>query len=587
MSGAVILPDSYGFASSFGLNNTTLGPTFRARWICSNERYRELDRRQSYYDCTQHDWKQYDFDGRICRPGPPTQQPLLVTEASGTYVPLKARRPSNPYRLARIIVSAFTNLVFGQGRFPQVRIAGDADTQDFLQCLCKVSSLSVRMVQARNIGGAVGSVGLSWCFYNGAPRVSVHYPKHLHVHDWEDRELLVPKHVSEVYYYPDDVFDVAKNKYVRKWFWYRRDWTTEADITFQRIEFKGDKDPVWTIDETSTVRHGDGFCHFVWIQNEPSEDIDGSSDYQGLYENFDSIDTIYSVLTRGTTLNLDPTLVLKMDLDYFQRMGVKKGSDNALCVGESGDASYLELSGQSSQTGIDLFMSMRQSTLEVAQCVITDPDKVTASGVSSVALKVIYASMLSRCDMFRDQYGEGLRRLLDQMVRAARTRIGMTTPEGAQLQLTLPKRAEERQLIGSDGEPTEETEIVMIDRKLGSGGYIDLVWGVYFEPTADDQTKTVTTLSLATGGKAFLSKRSATEMAAAAFALNAEEEVRRVDMQSKIDKVAMQAAMEDADIGGKVGAPNELPPGALERRPQNLPGIGDKPKTETDSGVAV
>ena len=559
------LPATFGFAtpSSFGADATTFGPQFRARWVCSNERYHELDRRQAYYDCSQHDWKQFDFDGRIIKPGPPTQQPLLVSEQSGQYVPLKARRPSSPYRLARTVVNSFTNLVFGESRFPQIRVDGSVETQDFVQTLAKLSSLPVRMTQARNLGGALGSVGLSWCFHNGKPRVLVHNAKHLHVHKWADRDDLIPEHVTEVYYFSDDVFDREKAQYVRSWFWYRRDWTPEADIVFKPIAYKADKDPQWIIDEAKTVRHDDGFCHFVWIQNSPTDEVDGLPDYTGLYENFDSIDTVLSVLHRGTVLNLDPTLVLKMDMDYVSRVGIKKGSDNALVVGETGSAEYLEIGGSSAQAGISLFESMRKNALEVAQCVIPDPNTITAAGTSSVALKMIYAPMLARCDMLRDQYGEAIRRLLDQMLRVAKAKVGAMTVDGEEIALDLPPRIEKIPVLDEAGEPTEELKIVKTARTPGDGGFIDMKWGPYFFPTADDQSKTVMTLQMATGGKAFLSKETAVEVVSSAFGLSAEEEVRRVGVQAQVDKAA-QAAMFPEDMGGGV-ANGELPPGALPR----------------------
>jgi hypothetical protein len=571
--GAVVMPDSFQVVSSFGANNTTLGPQFRARWICSNERFRELDRRQSYGDCTQHDYKKHDFDGRSIQPGPPTQQPLLVTEASGHYVPLRARRPSAPYRLARAIVNSFTNLLFGENRFPQVRVEGDSDSQDFLHTICNVSQLPVRMIQARTLGGSVGSVALSWRFQDGKPRVLVHNTKYVHIHEWEDREQFIPRHASEVFYYPEDVFDSQKRAYVRKWFWYRRDWTPIAEIVFEPVEFKGTVDPVWTIDESQTVQHNDGICHLVWVQNIPTDAVDGLPDYDGLYENFDTLDLILSVLSRGTTLNLDPTLVLKMDLDMVQRMGLKKGSDNALCVGETGAAEYMELSGQSVEAGLRLFEAMRKSTLEVAQCVVADPNAVTASGLSSVALKIIYAPMLSKCDLLRAQYGNGIVRLLEQMFHVAKKTVGKESDDGV-LALDLPKRAEKEHVLDANGEPTGEFTVSQKARELGNGGHIELAWPTYFAPTADDQSKTVQTLSMATGGKAFLSPQTATEIAATVFSIGADEEQRRVSLQREADQKQQQQPDLFADVRGDVGGkvlPGQLPAHAQARKRDGAP----------------
>jgi hypothetical protein len=360
--------------SSFGLDQTTLGPQFRARSIIESERYKLLDRKQSYYSCTQHDWKQFDFEGRPIPAGNPLLgQPNLSGEPSPWYVPLRLRRPSAPYRLARVIVDSFTNLVFGYQRWPSIGCPGDQTTEEFVRALADAAGLRTLMIRARTIGGMVGTVGLSWRFVKGRPVVQAHNAKHLYVHEWEDRERLIPRHVMEIYKFPRDEWDENKKRFVRNWYWFRRDWTPVADVAFHEQLFTPSLDPQWVVDEANTYSHGDGFTHFVWIQNLPSEhseEIDGSTDYEGLYETFDALDILHSTLVRGTTLNLDPTLILKLDPDIVARTGVSKGSDNALLVGQTGDAHYMELQGTSVQVGTQLFTKMRESALEVAQCVV-------------------------------------------------------------------------------------------------------------------------------------------------------------------------------------------------------------------------
>lgn len=568
MAGAAMMPFD-GRAIS---DNTPGG--FVAAAFIESERYKELDRRQQYYDCTQHDWKRYDFDGRIMRPGPPTSQPLLASEQANWYVPLKLRRPSSPYRLSRVIVNAFTTLVFGEQRWPGFRVVGDNTTQDFTGALVKVAGLSSKFIRARNIGGSVGTSGVSWCYDNGVPRVSVHNGKHLLVHEWENRDDHVPAHASELYRYPKDEWDPTRKKFMRNWYWYRRDWTPDADIIFQPALFKAGTEPVWTIDQEASQKHGDGVCHLEWIQNIPTDEIDGLPDYEGLYDNFDTLDLLFSVLTRGTTLNLDPTLVLKMDMDYVRRMGVKKGSDNALAVGKDGSAEYLELSGTSVEAGIKLFQEKRRAALEVAQCILPDPSEIAASGMSSVAMKVIYAPMLQKVELLREQYGTALRRMVEKMVRVAQRHYGepvtVTDEDGNEKQVRyvvqLPPREEVTPLVDPEtGNPTGEEETKLIEREPGEGANFELQWGPYFPPTPDDQSKTVTMLQLATGGKAFLAKQSAVDLMAQAFSRDATEEWKRLttsDAQERTERMAEFGG----DVGGQVGANGELPEGAQPRQ---------------------
>jgi hypothetical protein len=569
--------------NSFGTDNTT--QPFRARNFLDGERYRELDRRQSYYDCNQHSYKRFDFDGRLISTGGgiSVTQPLLSAERAAYYVPLRSRRPSSPYRLPRVIVNAFTGMVFGEGRFPNFRVEGDEDAEDYVKALVKAMKLPTQMIRARNLGGAMGTVGVSWCFLNGRPRCKVHNAKNLYVHEWEDRDDHIPSHVTEMFQYSNgDEWDPIKRRYVANMYWFRRDWTKNVDVVFLPVKVEPGKDPVWVPDASKSQDHRDNLIHFVWIQNKANDGIDGFPDYEGLYENFDTLDLLLSVIVRGATLNLDPTLKLKMDPDLVNRMGVRKGSDNALVVGKEGDAEYLELAGLSLKAGIELFNAKRRSVLEVARCVIPDPDEITANGTSSVAMKMLYAPMLGEADILREQYGEPIaERLLDPMITVARIASRSTiiiydqdgNEKEVQQEIMLPPKTVSEPVTDEDtGAPTGETTTSQVDRNPGEGGEIEPEWGPYFSPTPADQMSLATTLSTATGGtEAFMSTQTATELMMVAFGRQAQDEATRVAGEAQV-KQKQQADMLASNMGGQVGGPKQLPPGAKPK-----PGQPGKP----------
>jgi hypothetical protein len=582
MAPAQVIPFGNGIAvpSSFGVDGTTLGPSFRARQIIESDRYRLLDRKQSYYSCTQHDWKQFDFDGRPIPQGNPLiGQPTLASAPSDWYVPLRMRRPVAPYRLARTIVDSFTNLVFGYQRWPTIRCPDDPDTEAFARALVDESALRTLMIRARTIGGSTGSVGLSWRFHNGRPVVQAHNPKSLYVHEWADRELLIPAHVMEIYKFPRDEWDAQKQRFVRNWYWFRRDWTPQADVAFHEQPFTNAQDPEWVIDEDATFEHGDGFTHFVWGQNLPGEmpeEVDGVPDYEGLYEMFDSLDVLHSTLVRGTTLNLDPTLILKLDPDIVNRTGIQKGSDNSLLVGTSGDARYMELQGTSVQVGTSLFTKMRESALETAQCVVPDPNQIGAAGTSSVALKVVYAPMLGKADILREQYEGMIRRLLVQQIRSARRIADDVVIElddnGDEIErrfyLELPPTIRTTEVRDPfTDEPTGETTTERIDLAPGSSNALAFDWGDYFLPTAQDQQQIATTLTQMTAAN-LLSQESGADLAARAVRIDPRADWDRIQREKK-SKAAEQTAMFETPgmggMGGKVSRIDELPPDALPR----------------------
>lgn len=569
--------------SSFGLTAENLSHEFPAHQLYSSERTKELEFREKFYTCKQHDWKVFDWNGAIKRPGTkiPTQ-PLIGNSVPSFYVPLDQRRPSSPYRLGRTIVGAFTTLIFGYGRWPTIK-SDDPDTQDFANELAKSSRLKVKMIKARNKGGSCGSVGVSWHFKDGNPRVRVHSGKHVFVREWEDEDEGIPAHVVQLYQYPKDVWNEKKKIYERVFMWHRRDWTKNADILFNEVKVEK-ANPTWTINEEQSLMHEDGFCHFVWIKNLPDDDemsVDGQSDYPELYEQMNSIDTLNSTNVKGTTNNLDPTLKVKMPIEEANDTMIKKGSDHALFVGHHGDASYMELGGTAVAAGHDAIDKQREQVLEVAQCVAPDPNEVVGSATSAVALKIVYAPMLSKGDILRDQYGEeGILRVLEGMINSAKNRgvgevireeyideagepmldeDGEPQFEDVMYELNLPPRREKVEVLDDEGNPTGEFKIVETPRKPGNGR-LELEWPDYFRATPDDKQKQTTGLSVATGGQQIISQQTAVEQLVADANVDPVEELARIRAEEE-QKRKIEAEMFQG-TGGVVDDMNDLPDGA-------------------------
>lgn len=597
-AGAIAIDGKNALAfSSFGERHTSM-PGLRPRSLLVGERYFELDRLEAHYRGTQHDHKGFDFEGRVWSPR--STVPIISAEKFHQFVPLASRRPSARYHLAKVIVDSFTNLIFGENRFPLIKVDGDEREEDFIQTCSRAGRLPMHMIRARTLGGSMGTVGVSWAFYKGKPRFEVHNAKNLFVHEWEDRCLLIPRHVTEVYSFYRVQWDGSKREFVKVYYWFRRDWTPDADIVFKDALYEKDKDPVWEIDEKKSVAHGDGVIHFEWIQNLPSDEIDGCPDYEGLMGEFDSMDILMSIVLKGATLNLDPTLKLKLDPELVRQSGVLKGSEHALVLGEAGDADYLELSGTSLDAGTKLIESFRRTILETAQCVVPDPHEIAAQGVSSVAMKVVYAPMLAKADIIREQYGTALERILTNMSEVARRRVRepkpvidsetgepAVGPTGEVLMepmasLDLPPRVAKAKTIDPVTnlpvvDPATGLElpdrVIKVPRLPGDGGEVQLQWPPYFAPTPDDQAKVVQNLTTATGGKPFLSAETAIDLASVAFGLVPAEEKRR--MEEEGTKASEQQAGMFPGIGGQVPspppgfheAPTEAPPPENEESP--------------------
>jgi hypothetical protein len=570
--------------SSFGADATTFGPDWKPHDVLNSPRRKALQFRRSFARCQQHDWKMFDSQGRFIRSGPIEYwQPLLGSSQPSYYVPLDQRRPAAPVRLGKLITSRMTSMVYGHGRYPKARVVGDADATDFAQALRKAYRGESVFVRARNMGGSSGTVGLSWRFHEGNPRVKVHDPAGLHVHVWADRERCIVEHVTEIRVEDRTVYNPKTRRVEKVPHWLRRDWTPLADVVFVECPVT-DEVPDWVVNMDETFVHGEERTHFVWIQNlAPDEDDwapDGMSDYEGLEEAMLSIDTLSSVLNTGTIRNLDPTLLLNMDPEIVKRAGtVAKGSDNAITLGKpgEGDAKYLELAGTSTSTGLALRKEERQAILDTAGCVVPDPNEIAAAGTSGAAIELLFQPMLGQADLHRTQYGAGEVELLDQMLESARRYYPAKDPvtgelaypvevdeDGAEVEvhqvLQLPPREVEEELLDELGQPTGEFTTKLVDRHPGTGRMIELVWPEYFKPSATEKQALGGVLTTATGGKPVMSQRTGVELFAALDGRDEEQEWERLLAERKA-AAEIETGMFPG-IGGEVQERGQLPEGA-------------------------
>jgi hypothetical protein len=594
--------------AEWGLSPEHLSGAYDANEIHFGERARELDYRSGFYFAKLHDWKPFDMNGVPISGGQPRAFPgsqgFMAAAGEPRFVPISQRRPNAPYRLPRTIVKAFTGMLFGLNRWPQIR-SDDPDTQAFCEAVVKAADVRNRFQRGRNLGGAAGVCGFSWHFREGRPVVRVHHGRYVQALEWSDPDELEPAHVTELYI-STAVRVTDEGRPERYQVWVRRDWTEVADVVFKPQEVTGQNPGEWVVDEDRSYAHGDGFCHFVWATNFPNDEdpsaVDGQPDYAELYEQMDTLDGTNSILVRGVTKNLDPTLVIKRESPE-QVQAVRKGSENAIVTDLQGDAKYLTLESGVVDVGERLVELQRRQVLEVAQCIVADPDKVAAAGTSSLTMKLVYAPMISATDLLRESYGKALVRLLEQILRSARRLLAQggkqedgghaedaagndqtfdqqdlppeeQEPEVVEYYVDLPKRTVTEEVLGPDGLPTGETRSNQVDQSPGNGK-VELEWGEYFPPTSDDKQKTLVTYSTASGAKPVISQRTAVEATAALMNKDATEEWQRVTDEAKREHLELP------DAGG--GDIDEEPDPSDPKRTTPAPPPDDEPEEEPEA----
>ena len=502
--------------------------------LVGGARTRGLDRLECYYRSTQYDSYKYDWDGNIQGYGG------TADIEPGWYVPLKRRKPSAKIHLAGSIVQRFTAMLFGRDRWPEVHVAGDQDAEDLAKELQRLSALPTKMIEARNLGGACGSVGLSFAFVGGKPRVQVHNAKHCLVLAWDPEEDLRPTAAIEAYAYKRTVVDGGKLK--EKDFVYARLWTDEFEQVWDPIPKAIATTPFWSQTVPSKkVPHGLGFCPFYWVQNIPdSYNIDGESDFAGTCDELDEINQLFSATFKGTKANVDPTVVIHED-PALNTGVVRKGSGNAIF--SRGGANYLEITGGSVGASLEVLREAIRGVLERVQCVILDPQ--AGAQESGESQKVRYMPMLAKCDLLREQYGKAVAMITRDMLRATRTISGsapVVSEDGTASQSTvaLPQKV----VVEKNEDGTDK--VTRMDRPLGESEEIELNWGPYFAATWHDIQQAITAARLAIGDKPVASLDTAVKLVATMTGVrDVDAEVRKIeeDAEVAVDRAQRTFAM--------------------------------------------
>jgi len=468
-------------------------PWVPVRQIIDAQRRNDLLKLESYLRGTQHAHKRYDWDGRLSF----GDGESLDIPTSG-YVPQKRRRPAVGLRMGKLITRRLTTMTFGHDRFPTIAIDGDRDAEDYVRELAKLAKLRTMMVEARDKGGACGSVVLSWGFADGAPIIDVHSSALIEVLEWQDYVHRKPAVVLKVVDWRKRVYYPGKPPEQQD-VWRVRYWDDQVERTWDAIPADYAERSDWQSWPSETIEHGLGQCPVIWVQNiQDSDDVDGICDADGQHDDFDQLDCLASSTTKGTIANVDPTLVIN-DRKGKDETIVRKGTGTVIY--SPGGASYLELKGTAIEAAKSLTMQLRQQELDEAEVVVLDPEKLAGAGVSAASLEVRYLSMLAKCDLLRDQYGDAITTVLRDLLEAARR-----LAPGA---VAIPTKIVEIEVDGSD-----EKQSVEVPRSPGKSSRISLKWPPYFPARWDDRKAGVETAKLATGGQPVLSQRSAVELLA-------------------------------------------------------------------------
>ncbi|HET9019789.1 MAG TPA: hypothetical protein VFN46_09385 [Acetobacteraceae bacterium] len=406
--------------------------------------------------------------------------------ADGTYVPLRQRRPSVRYPLARIVVDDSLSLVFGEGHFPDID-CDDAPTRAALADIAQDCALNGVMQEAA-LRGAVGSVAILLRVLKGRVFCQV-LPTLYLTPEWdaeapdtlarvtERRKVSGAELVARGY---DDADPAAT-------YWFRRDWDDAGETWFVPVPV-GQGMPR-EVDPARSVRHGLGFVPMVWIRNLPGgDDIDGACTFAGAVETGIEIDYQLSQAGRGLKYSSDPLLMIREPAATDGE--IVRNAGNALVVSDKGDAKLLEIGGTAAEAVIAYVRTLREFALEGVHGNRASAERLAAPQ-SGRAMEMMNLGLIWLADNLRVSYGGGLLALLRMIVAASaifplRTRMAEVAPMAADARIRLrwpnwyPADAADRRMdaetlatLAGAGQISRETAVKFIAGDYGIGDVAD------------------------------------------------------------------------------------------------------------------
>ncbi len=375
-------------------------------------------------------------------------------------VPLQERAPCLRYPVVRVAIQSNTDLVLGEGRFPEFSTGQSEDEADeenglsvedsqtldrFIREYHRICRFKSHSRDSFSSAQGLGSSAVVHGFRSGKPFADLIPAK------WceptVDQEGTVLS-LEIQYPYQEHYRETTSGDWVVKTKLYRRVIDTQSDTEFLAADARGDGAKIdWKPNKDRTVAHGFGYAPVVWypfMKGCVAENVvDGLAIHAGLYGEIEAHDFAISMRHRAALYAGDPQLV---------EIGVEPGT-NPTATGrtagvpatrEGGEATrenpvtghyatntptkqarrrgagvvyqyeseqtkvaLLTLPGDALKAVDDNARDLRIKLQEALAVVFLDPENVKfAATTSGKALQQIKQRQIDRCDQFRDDLDE-------------------------------------------------------------------------------------------------------------------------------------------------------------------------------------
>jgi len=352
----------------------------------------------------------------------------------GDRTPLRFQRPSVQYDLPELLVNRPTSLLFGEGRTPKVTLQSHdgSDTEEVNQWLASIaeeSSLWFRFLIASRLAAIGGACAITWCLAAGEGDEGGVFEVEAHrsadcTPTFDPRRHAKLTLLRKQYRFARDevVIESGERRTVRASFWHREEWDAQEHRVWEPARDVPGKEPAWGT--PSVAVHGFGFVPAAWVRLEDGlcNDPFGVSHLAGCADLVEDIDRVLTQKSRAIFFNQDPER-LYFGLSEQQRATLVGGQGQRFLPSKNAgaDASVVEYSGEGQRVAEEHVQAQAKRVLETKRVVSPDPDKLLAAARSGSALEALNAPMLELVGEWRVPFGNAVKEICGQWVRAARS----------------------------------------------------------------------------------------------------------------------------------------------------------------------
>ncbi|HEY8432328.1 MAG TPA: hypothetical protein VIL20_28340 [Sandaracinaceae bacterium] len=415
--------------------------------------------------------------------------PSQTEDPTGRKLSFRERQPQVMRRLPKRLVRSMASMLFGGFRFPTFTHP-NPNVQAAANALSDQLRLPSRALKQARLALRDGAIAVTFAIVDGEVVLRTWSASQVQRVEWDERRPDRITLIRILYAYTEKQPDGSTKR-----LWFRRDYTTEAEVEYEPIDATIYPNPdaenvPWRAKADNPPPHNFGFVFGEWLTcfSEEDDDHRGESLLENMDTIFAAIDYNLSHLDRVLEYHAEPWVARSgegpfdsalPDIDAVSgepirgRLAITKGDGDILDLGPDGTIKFVEMQGAIQEIQQKHLQDLERMLRTDTQVVEVDPEMAIRAD-SRPALERVYAPMLSLADELRTDLGErGLAVLLSKiLVALARyARQGQT--------VRLPETR------GPDGRPT----VVSLDgvpddpRSLSLG----LDWGPYFETTAVDR----------------------------------------------------------------------------------------------------